>query len=79
MPKGKPTKLTGSNTLYNNVEETWVFKTKDVDIKGDDNFHVVSEYCNIYSVNARNNPIEPLEDEKPKKSNKRKGRGNMMR
>lgn len=75
LSKGKPIKLSGKKTNYNGVEDTWVFRTKEVDIKGEDNFQEYSDYCQIVTVNARNNPLEPIEEDKPKKGKKRNRSG----
>ena len=75
LSRGKPIKLIGKKTNYNGVNDTWIFRTKEVDIKGEDNFQEYSDYCEIISTNARNNRIEPLEEEKPKKAKKRNRSG----
>ena len=55
----KPIKITGDNTIYNFVEEVHNFKIGDFELKSDDGLHERADHCQLVSVNARNNPVEP--------------------
>ena len=55
----KPIKVSGSDTIYNFVEECHKFKAKNFELKGEDGLHERVDVCHIVSVNARGNPIEP--------------------
>lgn len=68
MQKTKATKISGHCTTYNNVEEVWRFTLKNMEIK-DEHFKESSDYCLLFSMNAKNNPVEPCQVE-----NTRKGR-----
>ncbi len=57
MQKTKPTKISGHCTTYNNVEEVWRFTLKNMEIKAE-HFKESSDYCLLFSMNAKNNPVE---------------------
>ena len=69
MSKTKPTKISGHCTTYNNVEEVWRFTLRQMEIK-DENFKENSDYCLLFSMSAKNNPVEQAPVE-----NQRKGKG----
>ena len=69
MPRTKPTKLSGHSTGYNHLEEFWKFQVKNLEIKGEDNFHDSSENCTIFTMNAKNNPIENVPEERKENRN----------
>ena len=57
--QNKPAKITGLCTNYNNVDEIWRFTLEKMEIKDDQqNFKESSEFCLLFSMNAKNNPVE---------------------
>ena len=60
-PHSKPAKITGHCSKYNNVEEIWRFTLEKMEIKDDQqNFKESSDLCLLFSMNAKNNPVEQL-------------------
>ena len=73
MPKPqKPIKVSGSGSIYNEVEEFFRLNTKDFELKGEDGLHERVDNCIINSINAQTNPIEPC-PLTPKSGKKKKG------
>ena len=72
----KAIKVSGESTIYNFVEECHKFKAKNFELKGEDGLHERVDICNIVSVNARGNPVEPppIEPQRGGKNKKRGGR-----
>ena len=74
MPKPqKPIKVSGSGSIYNEVEEFFRLNTKDFELKGEDGLHERVDNCIINSINAQTNPVEPTPKETPRGGKKKKG------
>ena len=71
----KPAKITGHCSKYNNVEEIWRFTLERMEIKDDQqNFKESSDLCLLFSMNAKNNPVEA-----PPQENTSKNKGGKKR
>ena len=69
-------KINGSQTVYNFVEECCRFKAYNFELKGDEGFAETAKVCQIHSVNARDNLIEPTPMEQKPKT---RGKGRAVR
>ena len=54
----KPIKVSGEDTVYNQVEEAFKLRTKNFEMKGEDALHERADACVINSINAVLNKIE---------------------
>lgn len=72
MPRTRPAKLSGTSSIYNNVDEIWKFTLKNMEVK-DDALREQSDLCLVVSMSARNNPIDPHIEEETRGNNRRRG------